>query len=84
MFRPLSDDEKKQYLSDAMRDAVLEAKRRESELAELRKTAQTLFAALLPKFSPQLEVVQAEMPSQKPAPPFEELWSVKPKVTFEK
>lgn len=83
MYRPLTEDEKKQYLVEGAVAAVEEAHRHQPEIDELRRTAQTIFAAYLPKFSPQLEVQQAPMPSQKTAPPFEELWStrVTPKVT---
>lgn len=83
MFRPLSETEKKQYLREGAQAALAEAKRREAELHQISTTAAAVFCAYLPKFSPTLEIVQAPFPSDRSTPPFEELWSVRPKVTFE-
>lgn len=83
MFRPLSDSEKKQALTDGAVGAIKEVRRAAPELERLSRTAATVFTAFLPKFSPTLEVVQAPFPSEKKGSPFEELWSVNPKVTFE-
>ena len=84
MYRPLSESEKESALRDGAVGAVREVKNREADLMAMQRAAGTMFAAMLPKFSPRLEVVQAPMPSEMTAPLFEELWSVKPKVTFEK
>jgi hypothetical protein len=84
MYRPLSESEKEAALRDGAVGAAHEMKKRKADLADMQKAAGTMFAAMLPKFSPRLEVVQAPMPSEMTAPLFEELWSVKPKVTFEK
>lgn len=79
MFRPLSDDEKRAILRDAVAGAKELLER--PEVQEVREAAHTIFWAMVK--SPTWQVTEASMPSAMQAPPFEELWSVKPKVTVE-
>lgn len=83
MFRPLSENEKKAALRDGVEWAKQEIADHQTEFDRTRLAAETIFAAYLPKHSPTLGVEEARMPSLMKAPPFEELWSVRPKVTFE-
>jgi hypothetical protein len=77
MFRPLSDDEKRQALIDGCLGAKAEAKRRADDIRAITQTAQNVFWSLVK--TPTWEVVQAPLPTG--ASPQIEGWSVTPKVT---
>jgi hypothetical protein len=79
MFRPLSDDEKREALREGAIGAVQEAQRRIPELQQLAQTAQNVFHAFLQAETWTVE--EAELPAWMKTPPLEELWSVKAKVT---
>lgn len=80
MFHPLSDEEKKAALRDGALGAIQEARRRQSEIRELQKTARAMFQALIS--APRLGVQEAPLP-QGGALPTAEGWKVTPKVTQE-
>jgi hypothetical protein len=79
MFRPLSDDEKREALRDGAIGTIREAQRRSPELQRLAHTAQNVFQALLQADTWTVE--EAELPPWMKTPPVEELWSVKAEVT---
>lgn len=81
MFRPLSETEKMAALRDGAVGALEELKRREAQMREIRQTVHAVWGAFVT--APMWEVVQAPLPADMTSAPFEELWSVKPKVTFE-
>lgn len=79
MFRPLSDEEKRAVLRDAAEGAKAMLARPETR--EMQEAARALFWATVT--APTLQIVESAMPSSMTAPPFEELWTVKPKLTAE-
>ena len=79
MFRPLDDSEKRAAVRDAA-DGAKEMLAR-PEVRELQEAARKIFWAAIK--SPTWQITEAPMPSSMTSPPFEELWSVKPKVTVE-
>lgn len=74
----MNDDEKKAALLDGAKATLGEMRRREPELAEMRRTAQAVFAALVT--APTLHIVESPKPEGMD---FGGLWSVTPKVTVE-
>lgn len=73
----MNDDEKKAALLDGAKATLVEMRRREPELAEMRKTAQAVFAALVT--APTWHIAEAPRPESVA----DELWTVTAKVTSE-
>ena len=71
------------YGRQTLRDAAEGAKEMltRPEVRELQEAARILFWTAVK--SPTWQITEAAMPSAMQAPSFEELWSVKPKVTVE-
>jgi len=78
MIQPLTEEQKKQYLREGAMDAIKTARANKAKFDEIQLAARTVFAKLLT--TPEWGIEEAPLPAGM-ATPFEQLWSVTPKVT---